>query len=189
LDLRSRGRYDHEAEWRGGIPGTDTDRRLDFDVVDLEATTHIKHVWSDFQFAGGVRIASIESRIYSLPFDFTARESTTLAGVTMAGNGRTPIAVNDTWGVAFIYGGRLSLLQGDWDGELSNNPNFQPALNMQNERFIVPEVSTGVEVNYGRTFTRLSVEMQDWRGNAYDGSTLGHKFGFTGCGFDLGVMF
>src|SRR5829696_2681060 len=42
--------YDHNTQWQEGI-ATNTNR-LDFDVIDLEATTHVRYEGSDFLFAG-----------------------------------------------------------------------------------------------------------------------------------------
>jgi hypothetical protein len=155
---------------------------LDLDVVDLEATTHIRHDGSDFLFSGGARIAGIHWHHFDSVVFHRLDEKTTLGGVTVAAEGRTTMLAREAWGSAFVYGGRLSMLEGEWS-TLVGVPSFGD-FGIQNERFIVPEVFTGVELNYGRLFTRLSVEMQDWRAESD-----GHNFGFTGYGFDLGYRF
>jgi hypothetical protein len=168
-------------------------------VIDVEATTHIRREWSDFLLSGGARLAHIDhnrvetNSVYIGPTlhseTFSSYEKTDLGGVTLAAEGRTsllPIA-------SILYGGRLSMLQGDWQGDLSTTWwGTDPAYNLQNETFIVPEVFTGVEMRLGRAFTRLSIEFQDWQGRVRsgpDGSTGGHDFGFTGYGVDLGYSF
>ncbi len=181
--------YDHGTLETIPLVGS-ISQRLDLDVIDLEATTHLRHGGSDFVFSGGARIAHIDVNNY---FDTsitptTRFEKSTMGGVTLAGEGRTNIVGDEQWGTAFVYGGRLSLLQGDWEGDDSSTlSDFE--LNVQNERFIVPEAFTGVEIRYGRAFTRLTVEMQDWQGSSSSNTLVFHKFGFTGYGVDVGWSF
>jgi hypothetical protein len=166
--------------------------RLDFDVIDLEATTHLRREGHDFLFAGGARIAHIDrnNNTIGVLSNTTTFEKTTMGGVTLAAEGRTSIFAAESWGTAFVYGGRLSLLHGDWEGDNSDTMTPDTGLNVQNERFIVPEVFTGVELHYGNVFTRMRVEMQDWQGGATETfTTVNHNFGFTGYGVDLGVTF
>lgn len=169
----------------------EADTTLTVDVVDLEATTHIRGETSDFLLSGGARIAAFGIDEHLVIQDVTTFEKAVLGGVTLGGEGRTSIFANDLWGTAFIYGGRLSLLQGDWEGDRPYTPFVDTELNLQNERFIVPEVFTGIEAHYGRAFTRLTVELQQWEGKEYDtyGGIVGHNFGFTGFGFDMGYSF
>jgi hypothetical protein len=162
------------------------DTRLAFNVVDLEATTHVRSAGTDFLLSGGARIADIEFDQYLAAFDWANYERTTMGGLTLAAEGRTGLFANELWGMSFVYGGRLSLLKGDWQGDYEVTPGFDIPLNTQNETFIATEVFTGVEAHYGRAFTRLSVEMQDWRGDA---EPIGHNFGLTGLGFDVGYSF
>ena len=174
--------YDHAAEvHRNHL----THQRLDFDVIDLEATTHIRWEYTDFQFAGGARIAHIDHTTYrplSQPVPETDFEKTTMGGITAAGEGRTHLFRTDVCGAAFVYGGRLSMLQGDWEG----NPGAA-SYNVQNDRFIVPEVFTGVEAHYGQVFARMTVEMQEWKGR--DVGLASRNYGFTGYGVNLGYSF
>lgn len=143
---------------------TSTDVRQTFDVVDLEATTHVRWAASDILLSGGARIAHIDRFEHYLGGNFDIEQKATLYGITLAGEGRTKIYAHDLWGAAFVYGGRFSVLEGDWGGSMSRSVFIMPPPFPQNERFIVPEVFTGLEGNYGRAFTRLTVEMQDWTG-------------------------
>jgi len=107
-------------------------------------------------------------------------------GLTFAADGRTPIASV----VSVVYGGRLSILQGDWSGHREGGA--LPSANLKNEKMLVPEVYAGIESTFGRVFTRFGIEFQEWnrRGRAGEEMTSGgHDFGFTGYGFDLGYMF
>jgi hypothetical protein len=161
------------------------------DVIDLEATTHLQHGSSDFLFSGGARIAELEwHQVFEVDppgsvADPTEHEEASFGGVTLAGEGRTGIYSTESWATSFIYGGRLSLLDADWTGSSGFAPPFFPGGG--NTRYIVPEVFTGIEARYGRAFTRLSFEMQDWRGNVP--ASVRHSFDFTGLGFDLGFSF
>ncbi len=172
--------YDHGSKYRDSIPGSDPDYRLNFDVVDLEATTHFKFEGFDFLFAGGARIADIDWNINFPPSPSSSYDHGELSGLTFAGEGRTDLFRSDVWGAALVYGGRLSLLTGDYEG-FGGLP-----FTTHNERFTVPEAFAGVEANYGRAFTRLRAEMQDWRGS---GVNYPHAYGFTGYGFDLGFSY
>jgi hypothetical protein len=158
--------------------------RFQLDVVDLEATTHIRHNTSDFLFAGGARIAQININERAFEPWQTTFEKGNLAGLTAAAEGRTNIFGTDIWSANFVYGGRLSLLSADWHGQ-SFSATFRQDIN--NDRYIVPEIFTGIEGCYRSAFTRLTVEMQDWRGSA-EGQSW-HNYGFTGFGFDLGWRF
>lgn len=76
---------------------------LDFDVIDLEAATHIRWEYTDFQFAGGARIAHIDHATHyplNQPAPATAFEEATLGGITAAGEGRTHLFKTDI-GIGF----------------------------------------------------------------------------------------
>jgi hypothetical protein len=174
----------------GNSPGFDRSHRLDFDVIDLEALTHLRLNHSDFLFAGGARLAHIDHNQYNvmrLPngdqvIESGNDEKTDAAGATFAGEGRT----NLVSAVSAVYGGRLSVLQGDW----------QTGTSFREELTTVTEAFAGAEVKFGRAFTRLTVEFQNWDGKARSGlygfnnpGADGHDFTFTGYGFDVGWVF
>jgi hypothetical protein len=159
-------------------------KRLNFDVVDLEATTRVRYGGSDLLFAGGARIASIETDTVFPETDRMIHEEAGLGGVTFAAEGRTGIFSNDIWGVSAVYGGRLSLLKAEWDGQATSAFYHQDT---NNTRYNVSEAFAGVEARYRRAFSRITVEMQDWEGDRR--GLPHHNYGFTGFGFDVGWSF
>jgi hypothetical protein len=176
--------FDHASQYSVSNNGGSI-RRLDFDVIDLEATTRV----GDILLSGGARIAHIDynRHLFDPGQTIDEHEKTDLGGVTIAGEGRTNLVSV----VAAVYGGRLSILQGDWSGDRTNGTNDD--LNLQNETFVVPEAFAGLEARFTQFFTRFTVELQEWNGRARAGdfnqSPGGHDFGFTGYGFDLGWVF
>jgi hypothetical protein len=48
----------------GSSTGFDRTIRLDFDVTDFEALTHVRHEYSDILFSGGARIGHIDYNSY-----------------------------------------------------------------------------------------------------------------------------
>lgn len=174
--------YDHAASMNHPIVGNswgfDRTVRLDFDVIDLEAMTHVRHEHSDLLLSGGARIAHIDYNFFQLnrglangnyeENTWNSWQKNDPCGVTFAAEGRTLVVTN----FSAIYGGRVSALK----------------------NFFVPEGFAGVEVQLGRAFTRLSVEIQEWdqrtrtgiNGAGQNNFGDGQNYGFTGYGFDLG---
>jgi hypothetical protein len=172
----------------GSSTGFDRTIRLDFDVTDIEALTHVRHEYSDILFSGGARIGHIDYNFYQVsrsPVNGDIVSSTTgggykmdLGGVTFAAEGRTLIFSS----LSAVYGGRLSMLK-VVDGGLSRN-----------ETFFVPEGFAGLEAQFGRAFTRVSMEFQEWNSRVRTGTAMlnnptSQDFGFTGYGFDVGWVF
>src|SRR5262245_19160361 len=145
--------YDRSTMLYDADSGGPLKMSLSFDVVDLEATTHLRYASSDFLFSGGARIAVVEQTQHWINQDIGGFEETTMGGLTFAGEGRTNICASECWGISAVYGGRLSLLEADWNGDYwtFHSPTWPP-IHIQNERFIVPEVFAGVEAHYGRAF-------------------------------------
>jgi hypothetical protein len=164
--------------------GVVSNEQFNFDVIDLEATTHLRRDDFDFLLAGGARLASIERNVVYFEEWQTTHEQGQFGGLTLAGEGRASIYANDTWGASLIGGARLSMLKGGWTGE-SFSASFRP--DWLNDRYTVPELFAGIEAHYGRAFSRLTVEMQDWRGS--DIGAFRHDYDLTGFGFDLGWSF
>ncbi len=159
--------------------------RLQFDVVDLEATMHVRDTGWDFLVAAGARLAAIEADeaiVNGAPF----HEQGDFGGVTLASEGRRSLIAGNNWSANAVCGGRLSMLKGAWSGPLVPY-NATDYYRDYNERYLVPEVFAGLEASYGHAFSRVTVEIQDWRGG-----TLGaprHDYAFTGFGFDVGWTF
>jgi hypothetical protein len=187
--------YDHAGFLHRPIVGSSTgfDRtiRLDFDVTDIEALTHVRHEYSDILFSGGARLGHVDYNFYQLSRSILDVEEGTiitntnaggykmdLGGVTFAAEGRTLIFSS----LSAVYGGRLSMLK-VVDGGLSRN-----------ETFFVPEGFAGLEAQFGRAFTRVSMEFQEWNSRVRTGTAMlnnpaSQDFGFTGYGFDVGWVF
>lgn len=202
-DLGARVRYwtyDHDSFLNvpivGASSGFDRTQRLAFDVIDLEGLTHIRWESSDVLVSGGARIAVIDHDVSQtnrnvignqiIEETYNATEGATFGGLTFAADGRTRIFST----ISAVYGGRLSILQGDWSGR--REAGLLPSANMKNETMLVPEVYAGIEATLGRYFTRFGIEFQEWNGRGRAGEAMatgGHDFGFTGYGFDLGLVF
>ncbi len=161
---------------------------FDWNVFDLEATKRI----GDITLSGGLRFAdeSIEAPGYNvanIDVDGSSAD-TTQFGVTFAADGNTALVGGEGWGLSAVYGGRLSLLQGDWSWNSSQNTLLKTIGEYQGDTQQVIECNVGLEARYGCAFTRCGLEMQRWESNAIARRGW-YDLGFLGIGATVGVCF
>ena len=161
--------------------GDNDDIRFELDVTDLEGTSHIRLRRTDLKLAGGLRIADVES----VDVDNEIAEIH-MCGLTMAADARTRFGRLFKNRLAAVYGGRISLLGGDWDGSLEHDFIDRS----RDDNLIVHELYSGLEYNHdfsrGDFFTRVVWEMQMWQTDALE---RGDSFGFVGPAWHLGASF
>jgi hypothetical protein len=175
--------YGRETE---AVDDDDDDIRLEFDVLDLEGTHHFGGQRSEVVLGAGVRLARIE-----LVDDEDADAGTDLLGLTMAADGRTRLVTLEVGRVAWVYGGRLSILGGDWgaddDHELLDG-------RVRDDNVVVHELYAGLE--FARCYRRLELqarlafELQNWHSDVLAESDLDtDTIGIVGPGIRLGAEF
>jgi hypothetical protein len=159
--------------------------RFEFDVLDVEATTRLQGRRSDVVLAGGLRLADLDINVnlpgQEQPLAFAT--GTDLIGVTLAADVQTRIFSGQLgqWGV--VYGGRLSLLGGDWGGNLP----------LRDDNVLVHELYGGVEYMYCfRSFdvhARVTAEWQNWHSDVLAGTGFFESIGFFGPSCQIGIDF
>jgi hypothetical protein len=167
--------YDHHAFWRADAPPV----RVDFDVVDLEATTHARFYSSDILLSGGARIA--ELRVFDPGFEAGAGRSTQ-GGLTFAAEGRTELATS----LGIFYGARLSSVVGDWHGQFGDPLYVRSQYANYNSRTDVQELRAGVEFKKDHIVVRGAYELQSWESATLRRLMAPEGFSFQGVGFDVG---
>ncbi len=167
--------YSPEVGGGGGL-------RFDFNVTDIELTNRFQGRNTDIVFAGGFRYASTDIEAG------TGTDGADLIGLTMAVDLKTLLCCDcgSTW--SWVYGGRVSILGGDWDG---NGPLIDTEV--RDDNVMVYEMYGGVEYgcNYcgNDIFARLAFEMQNWHSDVLGSNSATDSIGFIGPGFHFGGTF
>jgi hypothetical protein len=180
LDARVRyWHYDRTTD----LLGTPDDIRLKFDVLDVEAVHRFAARRSELTLAAGVRLAGIHLTDIA---DF--QSDADLIGITMAGDGLTPLGYFPGGHLGLVYGGRLSILGGNWRGDDSQFVDGQ----QRNDNVLVHELYGGVEiarrVRAIDLHARLVFEMQNWKSDVLADRDF-ESIGFFGPGLELGADF
>jgi hypothetical protein len=159
--------------------------RFEFHVFDIEATHRFQAGRADVGLAVGMRIAGID-----LEDDENDRVGTDLLGMTLAADARTPLCNFAEGTVAWVYGGRLSILGGDWGGSLSNDFVSAP---VRDDNVVAEEIYVGVEFakrcgefNFRG---RLAFEIQNWHSDVLAQEAGTDSIGFIGPGIHVGATF
>ena len=115
------------------------DIRLEFDVLDLELLHRFEGRKSQLALAAGVRLAHLQ-----LKDDADAKSSSDMLGLTMAADGLTPFHSSSAGYFGWVYGGRVSLLGGDWGGDPGSEfVDHQ----VRDDNVLVTEFYAGAEVS------------------------------------------
>lgn len=183
-NLEGRVRYWHYNRNSDDL-GTDGDIRLKFNVLDVEALHRFEGRRSEFALAAGVRFAGIRLT------DFDDHQvGSDLFGLTLAGDGLSRLGMFPGGYLGLVYGGRLSILGGDWHGDTGNTFLTSPA---HNDNVLVHELYGGIEI--ARCFravnchARLVYEMQNWQSDVLADHSGFESIGFFGPGLELGADF
>src|SRR5262249_4483631 len=139
--------------------------RTKLDVLDLEAVHRFEGRRSTVDLSAGIRWADL--RLYD-PAD--ARTEINAVGLTMAADGLTACHCIPDGYCAWAYGGRLSILGGDWRG--SNGFIDHTAAD---DNIVVTELYAGAQ--FGRRFNNINLharavyEIQNWRSDVLEQDT------------------
>jgi hypothetical protein len=164
LDGRARyWSYDHDTRTLSG-----STINVQFDVLDLEGIHLFLGRRSELQLASGLRLASIDLS------EGGTTAGADLLGITVAADGRTCLCEFQDGLFTWVYGGRLSVLGGDWGGE-AGNPFVTGRT--QDDNVIVHELHAGIDyaICHGDfdLHTRLGFEMQNWHSDALAQTSIG----------------
>ena len=173
--------YDRNSD----VLGADGSIRIKFDVLDIEALHHFNPGKSDVSLSAGLRLAGL--RLTDID---SAECNTELIGLTMAADGLTPLGEFPSGHLGLVYGARLSLLGGHWDGDPTSQ--FVDA-RIRNDNVLVNELYGGVEMarRLGMMDVRLRLlfEMQNWRSDVLSQYSGVDSIGILGPALQLGAQF
>jgi hypothetical protein len=181
--LDGRVRYWHYSQ---DTPILGGDRlEVEFDVLDLEATHLIAARPFEVLMGGGLRLAGIE--LTDAAGDATGAD---LLGMTFFAEGRNLLCSFHDGRIAWVFGGRLSILGGDWGGDVGNSFTGRP---VQDDNVVVHELHAGIvyAVRYPEfdLHARLGFEMQNWHSDALSQNSGRDSIGFLGPGIQVGAGF
>jgi hypothetical protein len=154
------------------------------DVLDIEATNLLASPRLEVLMGGGLRLAGID-----VTDAFNRAAGADLLGMTAFAEGRTPLCTFQDGRIAWVFGGRLSILGGDWGGDAFNN--FTGG-SFQDDNLVVHELHAGVVYGVRQNeydfHARLGFEMQNWHSDALS-QTGSDSIGFLGPGIQVGAAF
>jgi hypothetical protein len=167
--------YGHHSDILDDVGGI----RFEWDVIDFELTNRWQGCRTDVTFAGGARLANIEIEAEGASIE------NDLIGLTAAVDAETLLCCDacDYW--SWVYGSRLAILGGDWEGTSGDL-----AATLRDDNVIVYELYVGVE--YGccycgyDLYSRLAFEMQNWHSDEID-FQAGTSIGFVGPAWHVGL--
>jgi hypothetical protein len=180
--------YDRATEYLNADAGS---LRWEFDVLDVEATHLFAGRRSEVVLGAGLRLARIEAIDTNPALQGQNVAGCDLAGLTFAADGRTPLLKFKGGRLGWTYGGRLSLLGGDWGGHGFSDRVINQRV--RDDNVVVHELYAGVEVVHCYRDVDLSAqfafEMQNWHSDALADNTEHDSIGFIGPGLRLGAEF
>jgi hypothetical protein len=155
-----------------GTNGLDDDDsiHIDFDVWDIEATHRFVGKKSEVELAAGLRLANIE--------------------INDAEGGWTPLFSCSQGCFGWVYGGRLSILAGDWGGDPDSSILTE---RVRDDNVLAHELYAGlgftrccrnIDLN-----ARLVFEMQNWHSDVLAEAADDGSIGFVGPGVEIGAQF
>lgn len=158
---------------------------VEMNVLDLEATHRFQTGRSDVTLAAGIRWAGIDLE------DSNEEEvGVDLLGMTLAADAHTPLCAFQGGRLTWVYGGRLSILGGDWGG--SNNHGLISAP-LQDDNVVNESIYAGLQ--YATRYrdcqlvARLAFEIQNWHSDALSQNAGADSLGFLGPGVHVGATF
>jgi len=182
------GRVRYWTYGRGTSSLDEGNVHIEFDVFDVEATHLIEGKRSQVELAAGLRTANIEFKTTDEESGDEVRFGSDLIGLTMAADGWTPICKCQAGCIGWVYGGRLSILAGDWGGE----EGAPLAARSQDDNTVVDELYVGLAVTRCCRGIDLNAaidfEMQNWHSDVLSDAT-GDSIGFIGPGVRIGAEF
>ncbi len=182
-DLGFRARYWTYGRDTNSLSGGDI--RLELDVLDLEATHRFAGRRSQVDLSAGIRWANF--RLSDVENDQSATHP---VGLTMAADGLTKCFTDPGGYGGLVYGGRLSLLAGDWGGD--DNSVFINH-HVADDNVLVTELYAGAEIarklGPATVHARAVFEIQNWRSDALAQQANIESISLLGPGLQLGAEF
>ena len=163
-----RVRYQH-YDWSAPSLSSPTPPGVQFelDTLDLEATKRLRGRQTFLELAAGVRFAKIEEA------GLLGERDSDLIGGTIAADVQRCLCRNSGWNWSWVYGGRLSLLGGDYNGTV-----------------FASEIYTGLQCGCccgsHHVFARFLFEVQNWHSDAF---LLSDNVTLMGPGIQFGLRF
>ena len=183
VNLDGRLRYWHYARDTNVLGGGDV--RFEFDVLDIEAVHYFEGRRSQVALSGGLRLANVQ-----LTDPAGARSDSYLLGLTMAADGLTRVLCIPGGYCGWVYGGRISILGGDWGGD---DGSVFVNRRIYDDNVLVTELYAGIEVARkcgGCTVRgRALYEMQNWRSDVLAQNAGIESISFIGPAAQIGVDF
>ena len=183
LDVRAR--YWHYGRNTDALSNSDGEVRLEFDVLDIEAVHRMEWRRSELALSAGLRLANLQ-----LTDTINERCGSHPLGLTMAADGLVQLACLQNGYCGWVYGGRFSILGGDWDGD---DDSVFINQEVADDNILVSELYIGAECarkcgncNVGG---RVVLELQDWNSDALASFAGIQSIGFLGPALQLGVEF
>lgn len=181
-NLDGRVRYWHYGRDTEALNG---DIRLEFDVLDIEAVHRFEGRRSDVALAAGIRLAHLQLSDIN-----DEKSATDLIGLTLAADGLTRVARFSSGYCGWVYGGRFSILGGDWGGD--DNSVFVNQ-EVRDDNVLASELYVGAEVarRCGNVDVRGRVvfELQNWHSDVLDRIAGIESIGFLGPALQIGADF
>jgi hypothetical protein len=188
-------RYDDEVD----VLWTEDSIAFQLDVLDVEVTNRFQLCRTDIVLAGGFRYAGWDLRCYDNGVvDIDAY------GLTMAADLSTLVCCHGCNRWSFVYGGRLSILGGDWEGDNALIDTIPGYPGVRDDSLLVHELYAGVEYAYCHCeydlYMRAVFEMQNWRSDVLSEPGIGtgladysvgstSSIGFYGPSLQFGVRY
>ncbi|MCI0492053.1 MAG: hypothetical protein L0Z07_03850, partial [Planctomycetes bacterium] len=179
-----RVRYWHYDENTDIVTNGGGDIRFQLDVFDVEAANRFHVRRTDIVLAGGIRFADVEVVDVG-----NNNMDNSMLGLTLAADLQTSLWSSCGNRLSGVYGGRLSLLGGDWErGAGEGLHDFMQ--DVRDDNLVVQELYGGLQYSYCYggydLYTRFTWEMQSWASDAILGAD---KFGFVGPALHFGANF
>lgn len=176
-------RFDHEVDVLSDALSDNETIRFGMDVWDVEATNHLRFRRTDVLLSGGIRIADMD-----LTDENGDEAGVDALGLTMAADIRTRLCsyCYNSW--SFVYGGRVSVLGGDW-----NESNDLVTADSRDDNLVVQELWTGLEYGYAYNawdlYTRVTFELQNWHSDVLAQNSNTDSIGYIGPGVHFGANY
>jgi hypothetical protein len=157
---------------------------VELDVLDIEATHRFNGKALQVLLGGGLRVAGIDI------MQDGAGAGADLLGMTFFIDGRAPLWSLADGRFSWIYGGRLSILGGDWGGDPSS---LLVGGLIQDDNVVVHELHTGLDYAFRYEdvdfHIKAGFEMQNWHSDALSQNAGVDSLGFLGPGIQIGAAF
>ena len=158
---------------------------IEMDVLDIEATNLFGTDRFEILTGGGLRVAGID--VEDVNNDAAGAD---LLGMTLFAEGRKYLCSFQNGRIAWVSGIRVSILGGDWGGDVGNDFTGGP---VQDDNLVVHELHAGVVYAVRHPdfdlHARLGFEMQNWHSDALSQNGSRDSISFLGPGIQVGAGF